>query len=77
MEKLSFTGIENSLSRSEMKKIMAGSGGDCSGNWTIHPACENYNGVNPNAIICFVPNGPDVLVCDPESGTNPQIACCG
>jgi len=26
MEKLSFTGIENSLSRDEMRKIMAGSG---------------------------------------------------
>ncbi len=27
MEKISFAGIENSLSRDEMKKIMAGSGG--------------------------------------------------
>ena len=27
MEKLSFAGIENSLSRDEMRKIMAGSGG--------------------------------------------------
>jgi len=37
MKKLSFAGIENSLSRDEMKKIMAGSGGTCYG---VHHYCN-------------------------------------
>jgi hypothetical protein len=81
-KKLNFDIMNRSLKRSELREITAGCGssgggsGGCSGNWTIHPACNPYNGSSPNAIICY--DGPsDLLVCNPAPGTNPQTACCG
>ena len=73
-KKLNFDVFNTSLNRYELREITAGL--SCSGNWTIHPACNPYDGSSPNAIICY--DGPsDLLVCNPAPGTNPQTACCG
>jgi len=58
-QKMSLANIQGKLSRAEMKKIMAGSGGQCgsgcSGSCTLHGGpCDGVTGIcGSNANGCF------------------------
>jgi hypothetical protein len=60
-EKLSLKSIKNVLSRAEMKKIMAGSGGFCI---PILGSCNIGTGVCCTGLVCNPFTGPGI--CEPE-----------
>ncbi|MFI5139574.1 MAG: hypothetical protein ACHQIM_17270 [Sphingobacteriales bacterium] len=60
-EKMSLKSIKNVLSRAEMKKIMAGSGGDTCGSYTPCPTINDPHHL-PCCVVC-APVGQNGLVC--------------